>query len=251
MASNYLQFHQSLTNEFFAIKDRVRYLIGDRHWGEEGRFKEIILRNHLRRFLPTNVGIGTGFIKGRNKLSRQIDIIVYEIQSPVFFREGDFVILPPESVLGLIEVKTKLRSTNVKDAIRHACIDKALIANRRIFNGLFSYETDLELTGSSLPTSIKTPLQESSGVLNHIALGPDLFIKYWDHGNPADRDKRPCYSFYELKGLTFGYFLSNLLELIHKQTSSEDISKTFAQFLYPIRAGKETKRLQHLDLKLN
>ena len=34
------------------IKNRVRNLIGNSNWAEEGRYKETILKNVIRRFLP-------------------------------------------------------------------------------------------------------------------------------------------------------------------------------------------------------
>lgn len=51
-------FHKSTTEELRVIKNRVRNLIGDRNWGEEGRYKEAILRNVIKRFLPQNFKIG-------------------------------------------------------------------------------------------------------------------------------------------------------------------------------------------------
>ena len=45
-------FQKSITKELKALQNRVRYLIGDSHWGEEGRYKEAILRNVIKRFLP-------------------------------------------------------------------------------------------------------------------------------------------------------------------------------------------------------
>ena len=41
------KFQESITQELNTIKDRVRNLIGNKHWGEEGRYKEVILRNVL------------------------------------------------------------------------------------------------------------------------------------------------------------------------------------------------------------
>lgn len=39
---NYEKFLISTSREIMAIKDRVRFLINDKNWGEEGRYKEII-----------------------------------------------------------------------------------------------------------------------------------------------------------------------------------------------------------------
>ena len=42
-------FHKSTTKELKVIKNRVRNFIGNRNWGEEGRYKEAILRNVIKR----------------------------------------------------------------------------------------------------------------------------------------------------------------------------------------------------------
>jgi hypothetical protein len=62
MIGNARLFQESITAELEAIKDRVRHLIGSRHWGEEGRYKEAVLKNILRRFLPPKFSVGTGFV---------------------------------------------------------------------------------------------------------------------------------------------------------------------------------------------
>lgn len=49
---NYLEYQKSISNEFKAYENRVRNLIDDANWGEEGRYKEIILINYLKRILP-------------------------------------------------------------------------------------------------------------------------------------------------------------------------------------------------------
>ena len=42
---DFKKFYESLNNELIAIKDRVRNLIGDVHWGADGEHKEAILKN--------------------------------------------------------------------------------------------------------------------------------------------------------------------------------------------------------------
>ena len=53
------EFQESITKELEVTKDRVRNLIGNAHWGEEGRYKEEILKSTIRKFLPSNVSVGT------------------------------------------------------------------------------------------------------------------------------------------------------------------------------------------------
>jgi hypothetical protein len=98
------EFQKTITAELNVVKDRVKFLIGDANWNEEGRFKEAVLKSVIRRFLPSTVSLGTGFIARRRdavsvELSTQIDIIVYDNRSSVLFSEGDFVVTTPQNVL--------------------------------------------------------------------------------------------------------------------------------------------------------
>ncbi len=58
----YIRYRESISDELIAVKDRVRSFIGDRHWGEDGKYKEIILSSVMRNALPSSVSIGTGFV---------------------------------------------------------------------------------------------------------------------------------------------------------------------------------------------
>ena len=73
---NYKHYRESISNELISIKDRVRDFV--QHFPEDGRYKEIILKNILSRHLPKTVSIGTGFVMCDNHESTsQIDIIIY------------------------------------------------------------------------------------------------------------------------------------------------------------------------------
>jgi hypothetical protein len=241
-----VEFHKSIGNELNAVKDRVRNLIKDANWAEEGRYKEAVLRNVIRRFLPKNLDIGTGFIlKDKKEISKQIDIIIYDNTYPVLFREGDFVITSPESVKAIIEVKTKLylsKNPSVEEVLCKAtCNEKLLNENRKgnnkkgnnkkIFNGIFVYDQ----TGSkwfrvgdgrlkNVNNRLEEALRKSGGIVNHICIGNNIFIKFWYPGE----EKENVYTIYRIKNLAFAYFISNLI----KSTSERDL-KGMSWFLFP------------------
>ncbi|QLK09339.1 hypothetical protein BMG_6111 (plasmid) [Priestia megaterium] len=247
---DYLSYHQSINAELKATKDRVRYFIGDSHWGEDGRFKEILLINHLKKVLPSNVSVGTGFVRNGEKITSQIDLIIYDNSIPTLFLEGDFVIVLPESVYGIIEVKSKIRAN--EEFIR--AVNKAHLngekIQKKIFNGIFGFENQISFSGDMLAPSIHQILVNNSGYLNHVCFGSDIFMKYWKGGNPQDNDNKECFSFYKLSNLSFGYFISNLIEFIHLNSRGSVISEEFENFLYPIEEGKESRRLQNFEMKL-
>lgn len=76
--------------------------------------------NYLKRILPQNVSVGTGFIQGNKDMSTQIDIIIYDNTFPVLFSEGDFIVTVPENVVAIIEVKTKIHNYNLNKIIKKA-----------------------------------------------------------------------------------------------------------------------------------
>ena len=212
------EFQKSITKELDTIKNRVRNLIGSSHWEEEGRYKEAILRNVIKRFLPSNLSIGTGFVikknNGNTQISSQIDIIIYDSTIPVLFSEGDFVITTYKNVKGIIEVKTKIRNNQLQEIIQKAETNGKLIG-KKIFNGIFSYEYEDDINSRNIDQALK----KAKGYVNHISLGPNVFVRFWRRGDrnrlnpPVENCQNDFYNIYNLEGLSFSYFISNLLEL--------------------------------------
>ncbi|MGO4708929.1 DUF6602 domain-containing protein [Chryseobacterium sp. 2TAF14] len=251
---NLLKFQRSITQELIFTNERVRDIIGRANWGEEGRYKEAILGKAISQFLPSNLKIGTGFIVSNNdhlhgteaQISKQLDIIIYEDKTPVVFREGDFVILTDSAVRAVIEVKAKVvnNSTN-KNAINNIIQKLELLKefrsfdqqqNRKKFVGIFSFNYEQDFNHRSLHEI----LESSSGLVNHLSLGSDKFIKF--HHNPENLipvvpRNAPCYIKYNLEQLSFSYFISNLLHVI----CSEDLEERY-WFSFPIPGTKEVHR---------
>lgn len=242
----YMRYRESISAELIAVKDRLRSIIGNSHWGEDGRYKEIILSSIMRNALPSSVSIGTGFVIGEHAISRQIDIIIYRRNVPPFFQNGDFVIVPREAVLGIVEVKTKLDSRNARETIRNAHENGCLIGPH-IFNGVFSFDKGFALTDRHADALFST-LTEENGYINNIAFGKDHFMKYWDVNMPRPQCQRPHYSFYHIANLSFGYFISNLVEDIYIQENNQPILQSMQQYLYPIEGGKEARRIDALEI---
>jgi hypothetical protein len=246
------EFQESITKELDTIRNRVRNLIGASHWGEEGRYKEAILKNVIRRFLPNNLSIGTGFVIKKNnnetQISNQIDIIIYDNTIPVLFSEGDFVITTYKNVKGIIEVKTRIRNSELEEVIRKA-EDNGRLIGKEIFNGIFSYEYDENIESGSVSRALKSALKNARGYVNHISLGPNVFIRLWREEDrnrlypPVENCERDFYNIYKLRGLSFSYFISNLLEL----TCSSKLDDRW-WFLYPIVGTKERHRVETICL---
>jgi hypothetical protein len=243
------EFQKTLSRELITIKDRVRNLIGDAHWGEEGRYKESILKNVISRFLPSNLSLGTGFIitndRGSTKRSNQIDIIIYDNTYPLLFNEGDFIITTPDNVRALIEVKTAIDSRNVAEVLRKATQNAEIVPQSR-FNGVFAFEKrGIEIGTNRINRNLKQALLESNGLVNHICLGENIFIKYWKSGEKSEDLLDAVYSFYNIQELAFSYFISNMIESVAPEKVMDK-----SWFLYPIENpnGKESFKIDDLRI---
>lgn len=111
----------SLAGELEAQVDRVRMLIGGAHWGEDGSFKEVLVRQLLREQIPERFAVGTGFIHwAAGVVSGQVDVLIWDRMGPApYLRKGEFVIVAPECVAAIIEVKTTLTRQSLREAMRH------------------------------------------------------------------------------------------------------------------------------------
>ena len=253
------KFQMSITQELDTIKNRVRNLIGNSHWASDEWYKETILKNVIRRFLPSNLSIGTGFIinkntRGDTQISRQIDIIIYDNTIPVLFSEGDFVITTHKNVKGIIEIKTKIYDNQFQETI-HPAEENGKLIGKGIFNGIFSYDYEGNINSKNIKQALKhleQALKRSEGYLNHISLGHHVFIKFWKKEDgtrlnpPVQNCQNDFYNVYTLADLSFSYFISNLREL----TCSSSLDDRW-WFLYPIIETKERLRVQTICLDQN
>ena len=265
---DYLDYQKSIAVEFKAFEKRVRSLIDKSHWGEEGHFKEVVLMNYLKRILPKHLSVGTGFVRNDDRITKQIDIIIYDNTFPVLFSEGDFVITTSANVIGIIEVKSKIAPSGLCEIIETANNNAEIIVGQsdmNLFNGIFSYNYESvpqryvdNLNDHDFINLVRKPhnyivSRKLFSCVNHIALGDKYFIKLWPLGQDEEGKERflsenpanyaPYYSLYNMEhGLAFSYFLSNLQEFIIKVATSnfdKELPKDMRGFLYPIEEGKE------------
>ncbi len=272
---DYLEYQKSVAAEFKAFENRVRNLIDDSHWGEEGHFKEVILMNYLKRVLPKHLSVGTGFVRNKDTLTKQIDIIIYDNSFPLLFSEGDFIIATPVNVIGIIEVKSNISPDGICNIIDRANTNAAIISGETdmsLFNGIFSFNSSNEepdLYIKHLAEFDYTKLIELKhfnqilsnrlySCVNHISLGDRFFIKLWPVGQNCDNQffstniGSPHYSLYDMEdGLSFSYFLSNLQEFIIRRVTGylrAELPEELELFLYPIPEGKEAHLIDRIEL---
>lgn len=257
-------FQKSIGNELLTIRNRVRNLIGSAHRGEEGRYKESVLKKMIREYLPHNLSIGSWFIvsknRGQSHISKQIDILIYDNSYPVVFRDGDFVIITQDMVKAIIEVKSKICASwnnglrNVVNNLKRLedfGILKEGIRENSVFSWIFAYEKGMQLnrlTDQNNYTWVKLKY------VNHISLWNGVFFKSWinnQHGIPSPHPNSnvdwdcPFFNIYHMIGYSFGYFLSNLLHII----SSPDLEERSPfSFTIPDPYGKEGHLIQSIQI---
>jgi hypothetical protein len=107
---------------FASTINRLSQLIGNAHELSVGRYKERLLMNVISDFIPARYSVGSGFVMfpGTNidsygnidsdtrshEISKELDIIIYDSTNySVIFKDQDFVIVKPESVRAIVEVK--------------------------------------------------------------------------------------------------------------------------------------------------
>lgn len=135
------KFSATIASELTSLSERIRTIIS--HGSTVGTYREKILQHSLQKHLPERYHVGTGFVYG---LDKQIDILVYDrIDYAPMFRENDLVIVPPESVRAIIEVKTNLNSQTLDSALTLLSLASQLDDNRPpFFKGIFAFESSLQ-----------------------------------------------------------------------------------------------------------
>lgn len=106
MDANYFKY---VSDELLLRLAQIREFI-KKHNPTIGVLTEEILKEFLATYLPKCVSVEQGFIKSSTgNISKQCDIIVYDNQSfAPLYRVNNIVILPQESIIAVIEVKTTI-----------------------------------------------------------------------------------------------------------------------------------------------
>lgn len=134
--SNYFNL---LSAELMGKLAQVKTYI-NKHNPTIGVLTEGILRSFLSDHLPKAVSVAQGFVANEiGAMSRQCDIILYDSHhySPLY-RVNDIVVVPVESVLAVIEVKTTINQSIFHDTIKYF---KALSELGDVSSHLFIYNS--------------------------------------------------------------------------------------------------------------
>lgn len=253
----YLDFHLSLTAELDAIQDRLAQLVA--HRLSSGEHRESALRMMLRRHLPPSLIVGRGFIVTREDASAQIDVLVVDGSRPCLYRDGDLMVVTPDLVRAIVEVKTsaaltgrdkrlpEIVSQSITLAQKGALCDRALRGSanyHNVWTGLFVYDSAKQPEVPVLQ-AIREARKRTGHAINCVALGRSHFFRYWGKDEiemGALSVERRCpvwhaYRFCDDKGeipIAPSYFLGNIIDAVSHVDRAES---GFAWF--PLVGGKE------------
>ena len=264
MNSDFVKYHQQLSAEFQATQDQIRDLIGDAHWPTDGERKEVILRKVLRDRLPESIRVGRGFFCDPDGPSNQLDVLVTSAGLPTLFRDGDLVIVTPDCVKAIIEVKTNVENSDLTDIIFKLGenISRARVYSPDAWAGLFIYNglgnktrhVDVQAKSQALLDALQGASEgQEKQVVDCVSWGPNLFSRYWPRNEiPASSRLRDAgwhtYFFKgEHKNLAPSYFIGNL---VMRLSGAQNNGMGFAWFPIQTGRGKEDHVVGFVELSL-
>lgn len=244
MPPNYMAFHESLADELNALKDRIRNLVTN--WGEDGAHKEAVLRAVLRRHLPESVTVGTGFIVGDGVASTQVDVLIVDKSKPTLFRDGDMMIVTPDAVRAVVEVKTNFANVSLSEALNKvakiARMCQQVGERNRVWTGVFEYGGGMT-DHTAVLKALRDAHQAEHAFVDGLALGGDHFFLHWHSdvmtGGPAQATD--FWRSYEITRLAPAYFLGNLAFTC---SGRRDEPASYAWFPLPGTGKEQHRRLQ-------
>lgn len=231
------------------------------HTGTKGRMREALISRILTSLVPPTWSVETGIVcssdgDALNTQSGQEDIIIYDRSIlPPIFEEAEQRIIPIESVLAIVEVKSQVAAEDIEQAISHSLALKNL-NNTWGTNGLKGFKKGFEyptynifglsstLTGkdkteweriiekhSSL--SVNKPVINSICVKGgyshaHNFLYPNEFNDFFE-SNPADSHPDDV----ALSVLQWLTYIIDQAKRIHSVRSKEMAAPTFIAYLNP------------------
>jgi hypothetical protein len=119
------QILQSLNREVINQLDLAASI---KHPGESGRAREQVISSYLRRIVPREFGVDTGFVfDAQGNISKQIDVVIYRTGYHPVFEIGGIKHFMVECVVAVLENKASISSRDqLKTAVENIASVKAL-----------------------------------------------------------------------------------------------------------------------------
>jgi hypothetical protein len=154
-------FHSTEAEALLLRFRQVENLIGPHHHApSEGNYCEDLVRAFLRSALPGRLSVDTGFVTAairadlgeECRVSPQLDVIIHDTMDYApLVRSGEFVVVLPDAVTGVIQVKKRLNSKELKMGLESLAKTRQMLhltrrsRAHRAFSALFSFTADKSL----------------------------------------------------------------------------------------------------------
>ena len=114
------------------------------HNYEFGSYREKVIKDYLRTFIPVRLDIGSGFIvNSKNEISGETDIIIYDKQNtPLITDDLNKKIFPAEPVVGIGEAKSVISSEAKLKKILKELSQKKKIVREKNFEWVIHRKPD-------------------------------------------------------------------------------------------------------------
>lgn len=173
-----MTMYEGIARELTAQIDRLRSFTG--HAPSVGSHREELLRNLLRTMLSSRHALRTGFsFASQGVVSSQGDILIVDenYPAPYLFRAGDLVVVQPEAVRCVVEVKSKLDKRTFAEGVANLRSFKKVAMARSCYTATFLFAfTSAELTHERLDSWYRA-IEGPNAILEH----PD-FVMVLDRG---------------------------------------------------------------------
>lgn len=184
--------------------ENINRLLGpSTHGTASGDLCESLLREFLRRFLPPTLSVDKGYFYGRSVIegqdthSPEIDILVHDTHSFVpLSRTGDFVIVRPQAVRAMIQVKRTLTNSQVASGLKNV-----IQAKQQLIDVLRTDQKRAvpDWTGSMMPPRVFTAIVGFESRLGkNLKFYRDSLLKWHLRHRAYDREKMTETSMYVL-----------------------------------------------------
>ncbi len=230
----------------------MRNLIGDAHWLSDGRHKEHLLTELVRRHLPGSMIAAPGFVIGTARgaeSSREQDLLVLDtsIEAPIFY-QGNLVVTFPSAVIASISVKTRMDKETIRSAVEGLNSVRSVVADHYdpaerepLWCGAFFYEErssafrNLKVTMENIGRAlcdypVRRPIIPTVGVPgpDQFATAYNLVVRFAYDSDESGESKSVTLMPHDCEGLASSIFIARLLS--HIATVRGTTHSAFAQF---------------------
>lgn len=112
-----LELYFNALGEIMAAESRMMANLY-RHRGKLGENRAALLQRFLATYLPQRFGVGAGFALFGDDVSTEQDVVVYDqLNNPVLFPETVAPLFPPSALAAVVEVKSRLTKSELRQTI--------------------------------------------------------------------------------------------------------------------------------------